>query len=105
MEEFDGIMNFIVLALFIIFVVYMVKKGIYCPQEKETIIVERLGKFHSIMHPGINCIVPILDRTKKIAVKYLECDIHGNVKVVNKVSEKISTQNEVMDFPKQYRII
>ena len=83
----------------------MIKKGIYCPQEKETIVVERLGKFHSIMSPGINCIVPILDRTKKISVKYLISNNYNNVEVVKKTSEIISTQNEVMDFPRQYDIL
>ena len=101
MDSFDSIMNFIVLALFIIFIIYMIKKGIYCPQERETIVVERLGKFHSIMSPGINCIIPILDRTKKISVKYLINDDYNRVQVVKKTSEIITTQNEVMDFPRQ----
>ena len=54
------------------------------------------------MNPGINCIVPILDRTKKISVRYLISDPYENVRVVKKTSEIISTQNEVMDFPRQY---
>lgn len=30
--------------------------------EKSKYIVERFGKFHSILEPGINFLVPILDR-------------------------------------------
>ena len=102
MDSFDAFMNFAVVAIAVIFVIWIIKKGIYCPQEKETIIVERLGKFHSIMNPGINCIIPILDRTKKISVRYLISDPYENVRVVKKTSEIISTQNEVTDFPRQY---
>ena len=102
MDSFDAFMNFAVVAIAVIFIIWIIKKGIYCPQEKETIIVGILGKFHSIMNPGINCIVPILDRTKKISVRYLISDPYENVRVVKKTSEIISTQNEVMDVPRQY---
>ena len=102
METFDTVMNIIAAVVIIYFIYWIFKKGIYCPQEKETIVVERLGKYHSIMSPGINCIVPILDRTKKIAVKYMVNDLHGNLSIVKKTSEIITTQNEVLDFPRQY---
>ena len=47
MDSFDAFMNFAVVAIAVIFVIWIIKKGIYCPQEKETIIVERLGNFGS----------------------------------------------------------
>lgn len=101
MDSFDTAMNVVAGGLALIFVIWIIKKGIYCPQEKETIVVERLGKFHSIMNPGINCIVPILDRTKSISVRYLVSDVYDGVHVVKKTSHIISTQNEVLDFPRQ----
>lgn len=101
MAGFDSFMNIAVFILVVVFIIWIFKKGIYCPQEKEAIIVERLGKFHTIMNPGINCIVPILDRTKKISVRYVVDNPRGGVQLIKRTSEVISTQNEVLDFPRQ----
>ena len=92
------IITILVILLVIAFITSLIK---IVPQAN-AYVVERLGKFHSIMNPGINCIIPILDRTKKISVRYLISDPYENVRVVKKTSEIISTQNEVMDFPRQY---
>lgn len=101
MTGFDSFMNIVVIIIIVFFIIWLFKKGIYCPQEKEAIIVERLGKFYTIMNPGINCIVPILDRTKKISVHYVVDNPREGVQVIERTSEVISTQNEVLDFPRQ----
>ena len=101
MDTFDLIMTIIFWGAFVYFLLYLVLHGIRCIKEKENVIVERLGKFSKVMTPGPNFIVPYLDRTKSISVRYLVADKYGNVVLKKNTSDIISTQNEVMDFPKQ----
>ena len=83
-------------------IIYLLTHGIRCIKEKETVIVERLGKFSKIMTPGPNCIIPFLDRTKKVSVRYLVSDGDRHTVLVKKTSDIISVQQEVMDFPRQW---
>jgi len=51
----------IALVLFIIFVVFAIKTVKVVPQQ-HAMIVERLGKYHSTLAPGLNIVIPFIDR-------------------------------------------
>jgi regulator of protease activity HflC (stomatin/prohibitin superfamily) len=72
MEE--GIMSagFIVVVALIVFAVVTLLKGVRIIPQGEEWIVERLGKYHGTLHPGLNIIIPYLDR---IAYKLITKDI------------------------------
>ena len=101
MDTFDIIMTVLFGIVVLWFVIYLVTHGIRCVKEKETVIVERLGRFSRILTPGIACYIPFLDRTKKIKTRYLVSNANDQTQMVKKVTDIISTQNEVIDFPKQ----
>ena len=105
METFDLIMTGIFWFLVVVFLLYMITHGIRCIKEKDTVIVERLGKYHKIMTPGPNFIIPFVDRTKFISVRYLVSENDRYTKLVVKSSDTISTQNAVMDFPRQQDLV
>jgi regulator of protease activity HflC (stomatin/prohibitin superfamily) len=54
----------LVLALvFVVFVIVSIAMGVrIVPQGMKTVI-ERLGKFHRVLNPGLNIIIPYIDRT------------------------------------------
>ena len=56
----------IVLVLLVVLILLLLFKGISKVGDGTTRIVERLGKRHKILYPGINIIVPFLDTEKKI---------------------------------------
>ena len=101
MNAFDWIM----VALAIIFVIYalfyLIKHSIRCVSEREHIIVERLGKYSKSLSPGVNMLVPFLDRTKFIYSRYVISSRYSRGKLIETYSDVISTQNEVIDFPEQ----
>ena len=101
MDTFDIVMTVLFAIVVLWFFLYLVTHGIRCVKEKETVIVERLGRFNRILTPGITCYVPFLDRTKKIKSRYLVSAANGSTQMVKRTTDIISTQNEVMDFPKQ----
>mmetsp|Transcript_17815 Transcript_17815/g.51811 ORF Transcript_17815/g.51811 Transcript_17815/m.51811 type:complete len:336 (-) Transcript_17815:191-1198(-) len=70
-------------------------------KEREAVIIERLGSFSSMLQPGINFIIPFIDRPKKYNWRYYVTDNLGNPNLIKRSSYRISNQNEVIDFPKQ----
>ena len=101
MDTFDIVMTTVFTVVVLWFVIYLFTHGIRCVKEKETVIVERLGRFSRILTPGIACYVPFLDRTKKIRSRYLISNSSDVTEMVKRTTDIISTQNEVMNFPKQ----
>ena len=51
----------VALVLFVIFVVFVIKTIVVVPQQ-HAIIVERLGKYHATLAPGLNIVIPFIDR-------------------------------------------
>lgn len=79
--------GFVVLAL-VGFVIVLLIKGIYIVKQSEAMIVERLGKFHRIIHGGMHFIVPILDYARPFRHE-------------GRYRKRIDLREQVMDFPPQ----
>ena len=61
------IMTFILIAIIICVVIFAKMALVIIPQS-ETKIVERLGRYHATLQPGINIITPFIDTAKPIVV-------------------------------------
>lgn len=59
------IVAYIFIAL-IICALIVVKKSLVIIPQSETKIIERLGKYYATLKPGINIIIPFIDRAKEI---------------------------------------
>ncbi|HEX8740068.1 MAG TPA: stomatin-like protein [Casimicrobiaceae bacterium] len=53
--------SFVTLILFIVILIAIVKTIRVVPQQRAW-IVERLGRFHAVLQPGLNFVVPLVDR-------------------------------------------
>ena len=60
-------MTFILIAIIICVVIFAKMALVIIPQS-ETKIVERLGRYYATLKPGINIIIPFIDRAKSIVV-------------------------------------
>jgi len=56
------ILLFVLLALVVVIVAMSVK---IVPQQ-EVGVVERLGRFHKLITPGLNVVIPVIDRVRKV---------------------------------------
>ena len=81
-----------VLVFLVIAVLLFAKMAIVITPQSETMIVERLGKYFATLKPGVNIIIPFIDRTKEIVTMS-----HGRYTYTN----KIDLREQVYDFPKQ----
>ena len=85
------IMSYVLIAIVVCAVIFAKMALVIIPQS-ETKIVERLGRYYATLKPGINLIIPFIDRSKEIVVlnrgRYM-------------YSSSIDLREQVYDFPKQ----
>ena len=74
-------------------VITYVLKGIKIISQSETMIIERLGRYHRTLNAGINVILPIVERGKDT------CTRRGDGRIV--MNSKIDLREQVFDFDKQ----
>ena len=86
----------IIAAVAIIYVL----SGFKIIQQSETRVIERLGKYNRTLSSGINIIWPILDKARKVSVRYV-VRLRGENVVMMKESDVIDLREQVYDFPEQ----
>lgn len=91
----------IILILLAVFVIVFAATGIRIVQQSQTMLIERLGKYHRTLSSGINIIIPIIDVPRKITWRYIREDFEGRKIVMFKTKDRIDLRETVYDFPKQ----
>jgi regulator of protease activity HflC (stomatin/prohibitin superfamily) len=90
-----------VFLVFALLVVIFAIRGFKIVQQSETMVVERLGKYHRSLSAGINIIWPIIDQPREIMWRYIKEDTGGRSLVQKKSVSRIDLRETVYDFPKQ----
>ena len=58
-----SILSYFLIAI-VVCALILVKKSLVIIPQSETKIIERLGKYYATLQPGINVIIPFIDRAK-----------------------------------------
>lgn len=69
--------------------------------QSETRVIERLGRFHSVLSPGLNFIIPFVDKPKTIYTRRVESNGPGRYYVRTLATTVIDLREQVYDFPSQ----
>lgn len=91
----------IFLALIIVIVAILAFAGVKVVPQSETRVIERLGRFHSVLSPGLNIIWPFIDKPKMIYTRRVENGLNGRVYVRVSTTSSIDLREQVYDFPSQ----
>ncbi|MGF7137890.1 SPFH domain-containing protein [Roseimarinus sediminis] len=91
---------FIVIC-FAVFIIVFTAAGVRIIQQSQTMIVERLGKYHRTLTSGFNIIIPIFDRPRQIIWRYSREDYDGRKVVTFKSRDRVDLRETVYDFPRQ----
>ncbi len=59
------IVSYVLIAIVVLAIIF-IKKSLVIISQSETRIIERLGKYYATLQPGINVIIPFIDRAKEI---------------------------------------
>ncbi|MGN0281529.1 MAG: SPFH domain-containing protein [Prevotella sp.] len=81
-----------VLIVCVVCILVFAKMALVIIPQSETKIIERLGRYYATLRPGINIIIPFVDRAKEIVVMRGGRYIYSN---------SIDLREQVYDFPKQ----
>ena len=109
--------GFVVVVAILAFALVTVWKGVRIIPQGEEWIVERLGKYHGTLHPGLNIIIPYLDRiayrlvTKDIILDVQEQEVitRDNAVILTnaiafiKVTDPVKAVYGVVDFSEAIR--
>ena len=69
--------------------------------QAETMVIERLGKYHRTLDTGINVIWPIIDRATSVTWRY-EAEVKdGQSRYITKTTKVIDLREQVFDYPGQ----
>ena len=82
----------IILIAIVVLALIIVKKSLVIIPQSETKVIERLGKYHATLDPGINIIIPFVDSAKEIVAMR-----HGRYVYTS----NIDLREQVYDFAKQ----
>ncbi len=91
----------LIFFLLAVFVIVFAAVGIRIVQQSQTMVIERLGKYHRTLTSGINIIIPIIDQPRKIIWRYVREDFEGRKISMFKTKDRIDLRETVYDFPRQ----
>ena len=81
-------------------VVLLAIRGLKIIRQAELMLVERLGRFHRTLEPGINIIWPFIDRPRPISWRMKMQSTRGTVTRTIQ-SNTVDLREQVFDFPEQ----
>lgn len=89
------------LSILLLLVIVIVSRGVKVVPQSETRVIERLGRFHSVLQPGLNIIWPFIDKPKLIYTRRIETALGGRTVVRVSTTSCIDLREQVYDFPSQ----
>ena len=93
--------SWILASVVVIFAIVVISAGVKVVPQSETRVIERLGRFHRVLSPGLNFIIPFIDKPKTIYTRRVEQGIGGRHVVRTVATTVIDLREQVYDFPSQ----
>src|SRR6266566_3474867 len=97
----DNIGSLIVPVAIALFAISIVARGIRIVQQAQTMIIERLGKYHRTLSSGVNLIIPIIDKPRAIDWHQVIVTPAGESFARHFRTDKIDLRETVYVFPRQ----
>lgn len=91
----------IILTALAVFVVIFAWMGFMIVQQSETMVIERLGRYHRTLSSGINILWPLFDKPRQIEWRYVRTDSDGHTIIRKETVRRIDLRETVYDFPRQ----
>ena len=91
---------YLVAVVFTALILALIVKGLMIVQQSEAVVIERLGSYQKTLSPGINWIIPFVDKPRSIKVRRYQAIGGESVAMVNEET-RIDRRETVLDFPGQ----
>ncbi|GJM21646.1 MAG: paraslipin [Planctomycetota bacterium] len=90
----------IITLTLVVLALVMLARGVKVVKQAEIVMVERLGKFHRTLTPGINVLWPIFDQARQVAW-LTPARVGGRTVNLMRMADRIDMREVVLDFPQQ----
>lgn len=97
----SGYLSLATFILFILCMIYLLFKGIYIIHQSKNVVIERLGKYHCTLTPGINFTIPFIDVPRPMMHMDKKTLADGTTIVNWRPHIYISLLQQTLDFPAQ----
>ena len=95
----------VLLLALIVFIIVIITKGIVIVKQAQVVIIERFGKYLQILTPGINWIIPIMDKPHLMEWRENRDYMDGSGRVrsvpITEMRNVIDMRETVYDLPRQ----
>lgn len=88
-----------IIVVLVVLVIIFLATGIRIVQTSQSVVLERLGSYHRTLGPGINLIIPFIDKPRPISRQYFAAGATGDVVRLNRTETRIDLRETVMDVP------
>ncbi len=89
-----------ILITLVVLALVLVARGIKVVRQAEVMLVERLGKYNATLTPGINVLMPVIDKPRPVAWLHAAA-AGGRAGNVVRIKERVDLREVVLDFPQQ----
>ncbi len=89
------------IAIVIIVLLTLLFQSLILVPQAERVIIERLGKFNQILHPGLHFIIPFVERKRYNLWTFLYFSQSKKYETVSRYFYRIDVRESVYEFPKQ----
>lgn len=98
-----GIMFFfwIFVAVFSLFLIILLSMSVYLVKQAEVILIERLGKYHRTLSPGLHLVIPFVDKPRSVVWTMVQQSDSARYYRYSQTFNRIDLRESVYDFPKQ----
>ncbi|GAA3703951.1 SPFH domain-containing protein [Oceanisphaera sediminis] len=90
----------VIALVFTALILVLIIKGLMIIQQSEAVVIERLGSYNKTLSPGVNWVIPFVDKPRSIKVRRYQAIGGENVAVVQEET-RIDRRETVLDFPGQ----
>jgi len=92
---------YIILFLLAVLVIVFAARGLTIIKQAQTMVIERLGKYHKTLGSGVNVIWPIIDSPRRIQWRFVRVQPDGTKVFDRRELTRIDLRETVFDFDKQ----
>ncbi len=101
-DQYVGIIITAIVSIPIILV--LIAKGVHIVRQQTACVVERFGRFRRILRPGLNLVIPFVDRVSKpISLRIVQLDIKVDTKTEDNVFVKVPVAVQYQVNPDKVR--
>lgn len=91
----------IAIVVVLVLVLWVLSWCIYIVHQAEAIVVERFGRFHRVLSPGLSFVIPLMDSPRTFTWRKTYVDVDGQVRDEHTTSYRVDLREALFDFVKQ----